>query len=133
MWWRALRVSGRADITEHGACCYPIADRETWCVRVEMCVVVDSATRSDDRNCLTAKIVFADVVDEAAGCGEHGRALRGEDVLTFMQTISAPRRVPRVGNLFLRDVCQWHGELAIGFLHRQPPYARVKDHLVADR
>src|SRR5829696_3531722 len=101
MRWRALCVSSRADVAEDRASGHTIADFDSLCVRIEMCVVVNATALTDYRNGLTAEAVVANVVDVPAGGGKNRCAARSEDVLSFMPAVCAARRLPRVCNLFL--------------------------------
>src|SRR5215213_8309729 len=101
MRWRALRVSGSTNVAKYRASRHTIPDFDSLCVRIEMCIVVNTTALTDYRNGLTAEAVVANVVDVPAGGGKNRCAARSEDVLSFMPAVCAARRLPRVCNLFL--------------------------------
>src|SRR5687768_10089637 len=113
MWRRALCVSGRADVTEHGASGDAIAFLESGRILIEMRVVVNTTTGADHGNGLAAETVLTDVVDKTAGGGEDRSALWREDVLAFVAATGTAWRAPCVGDLPFRNVFQRHGEPAI--------------------
>jgi hypothetical protein len=67
MRWRALRVSSCADKAEHRSRRDGIADFETRSVRIEVCVVINTAARADHRNGLATEIILTDLVDVSRG------------------------------------------------------------------
>src|SRR5688500_14702901 len=132
MWRRALRVSRRAHETKHAARRYQVSDFQSGRVRVEVCIVINAPTRTDDRNCLATQIVLANLVNVAGSGGEYRSSFWRKDVLTFMQSASSTWRVPRVCDLFFRHVFERHGNLAIRLLRVESGHAAVKDERVGD-
>src|SRR5688500_13494985 len=65
MRWRALSVTSRANKTQQGASRDGIADFNSRCVSIEVRVVINTPAGADDRHCLAAEVVLANLVDES--------------------------------------------------------------------
>src|SRR6185369_15806702 len=101
MGWRALCVSGGADVAKHRACRNAVANVDVSGVGIEMDVVVDAPAFTDYRDSLATEVVLTNLVDVTAGGGENRCATWCEDVLAFVMPSIAPRRLPGIGNPIL--------------------------------